>query len=645
MGSLYVHGFRNLPVLDTTSITAGEQMRHLLGLFAALLVTLGALCAQEPLVMNVMTFDGKSGYVELPQNLFDNLSEGTVETWVKWEKFHRWSRVLDFGLENRSLVIQTNNKDKAVNFRIWEEKRNDHRVRSKKVLKQGAWHHVAGVFGRSGMAFYLDGTLVGTNGFEGGLDIGAGGNNYLGKSNWPKDKMFQGEMAEFRVWDRRLSPEEIAKLKDRTLTGDEDGLVGYWRLGDLSDEQAPSGVAGGYPARAVGNVEVRTIPAIKRFLVPGQLDIAAAEAYKEADAAFAEGAFEKATTRFGDVLDLVPDFEDAGQRHAEAQHQWDIVEAQKAYVEAVEYESSGQAARVYWSYGRVIEKVADYKDAGIKREAALQNARFEVGLFVLASDNVREALTPSSEQGGRFSRIAGSMSRLGRRQLQGSALEDQRSHAYRVAEDILDSKAAPYIELRHRGEMRRRIEQSGANASRVHYDQVLSAARDAGLPVLVLAEFTEAFTTVEKKKVNQIFWTTKQEEYVDDKGKKKKREVEVKSYTAERHWIETDTSGTLTYRVLNTATGAIIGEGSLDASDGDAVDFINWNRYDGVNPSELRVKSGTRFSGLSSDVKNSIDARSTLKPEAEMYRVGAGYIGEELAGRLIQTLTYFTPSG
>ena len=594
-------------------------------------------------MMNVIALDGKSGYVELPHNLFDNLTEGTVETWVKWEKFNQWSRVLDFGLENRSLVIQTNNKDKAVNFRIWEGKRDDHGVHSKKVLKQGAWHHVAGVFGRSGMAFYLDGALVGTNGFEGGMDVGAGGNNYIGKSNWPKDKMFQGQMTELRVWDRRLSPQEIAKLKDRTLRGDEQGLVGYWRLGDLADGQVPSAVAGGYPGRAVGKVGVRTIPAIQPLLVPGQIEIAAAEAYKEADAAFAEGAFERATSRFDDVLDLVPDFEDAGQRRADAQHQWDLVEAEKAYVEAVDYESSGQAARAYWSYGRTVEKVADYKDAAVKRAAALQAARFEAGLFVLSSEKIREALTPAAEPGGRFSRMAGSMSRLGRRQLQGTALEDQQSYAYRVAEDILDSRAAPYIQLRRRGEMRRLIEQSGAIASQAHYDQVLSAARDAGLPVLVLAEFTEAFTTVEKKQANQVFWTTGQEEYTDDKGKKKKREVEVKSYTAVRHWVESDMSCTLTYRVLNTATGAIIGEGSLDASDGDAVDFIHWNRYDGVNPNDLRVKSGTRFNRLSSDVRNAIDARSTLKPEAEMYRVGAGQVGEELAGRLIQTLTYYSP--
>jgi tetratricopeptide (TPR) repeat protein len=614
-----------------------------LRLIWTVLVLFSAVEAQEPLMMNVITFDGKSGYVELPQNLFDNLSEGTVETWVKWEKFNKWSRVLDFGIENRSFVIQTNNKDKAVNFRIWEGKRNDHGIKSKKILKQGAWHHLAAVFGRSGMAFYIDGVLVGTQGFEGGLDIGAGGNNYLGKSNWPKDKMFQGQMAELRVWNRRLSPGEIAKLKDRTLRGNEEGLVGYWRLGDVKEGQVPSAIAGGFPARAVGKVGLRTIPAIRPFLVSGQLEMAAEKVYNEAASAFSEGAFEQATSGFEAAIDLVSDFKDAEQRRIDAQQQWNLVEAEKAYTEAAGYTSSGQAARAYWAYDRVIEKVADYKDAATKREDALGNARFEVGLFVLASEKVREALTPEQASGGRFSRLAGSVSRLGQRRLQGSALEDQQSYAYRVLEDALDANRAPYIQLRRRGEMKRLIEQSGANAALAHYDQVLSGARDAGLDVLVLAEFTEAHTTVEKRQANQIFWTTQMEDYTDEKGKKRKREVEVKSYKAVRYWVEMDMTCTLRYRILNTGSGAVIGEGAFDASDRDEVDFINWNRYEEIEPSKLRVKGAKSFQRLSSDVRRAIDSRSTLKPEAEMYRVGAGYVAGELAGRLLETLTYFSP--
>lgn len=618
------------------------------GICAAVVLvsTFGSTSAQEPLVMNVMTFDGKSAYAEFPQNLFDNLTEGTVDLWVKWEKFNKWSRVLDFGIENRSFVIQTNNKDKAVNFRIWEGKRNDKGIKSRKILKQGAWHHLAAVFGRSGMAFYIDGNLIGTHGFEGGMDVGAGGNNYLGKSNWSGDKLFQGQMAELRVWDRRLSAEEIARYKDRTLRGTEPGLVGYWRLGDLDGERIPSAIAGGYPGRVEGRVGVRTIPAIRRFLVVGQLEIAAEHAYAAADSAFAVGAYQQATTGFEAVLDLVPDFQDAEQRRSDAQYQWDLQEAEKAFEEAVDLNASGQTAQAYWAFDRAVQKVPDFKDAATKREEALQNARFEVGLFVLASDKVRERLTPTSEAtGGRFGRMLSSISRAARVSLlkQTETLVEHQAYAYRIMEDLLDAKRAPYVQLRRRGEMRRLIEQSGANPDLAHYDQVIQASQAAGIPVLVFAELTEAYTTLEKKQANVIVWTTKQVDYTDEKGKKRKREVGDKSYKTVRQWVDTEMHCTLNYRILNTATGAIIGEGAFSASDGDAVDFIAWNRYEGVDPSRLRTKDGTKFRMLSSDLRSAIDARSSLKSDTEMYRTGVGYIAEELGGRLLETLMYYSP--
>ena len=147
------------------SATSRSLSLCVLGLLVA-----SATLAEEPLTMQVMTFDGKSGYVELPQNIFDNVTEGTVEVWVKWTKFNKWSRVFDFGIENRAFVVQTEKNKNSVNYRIWEKKRRDHKIQAKKKLRQGVWHHIVAVFGRSGMAFYLDGQLIGTNAFEGGLD-------------------------------------------------------------------------------------------------------------------------------------------------------------------------------------------------------------------------------------------------------------------------------------------------------------------------------------------------------------------------------------------------------------------------------------------------------------------------------------------
>ena len=208
---------------------------------------------------------------------------------------------------------------------------------------------------------------------------------------------------------------------------------------------------------------------------------------------------------------------------------------------------------------------------------------------------------------------------------------------------MLDSKRAPYVQLRRREEMRRLIEESGATASlalrlgRNGSSKSGCCCPRAGRVHRSLHDSGEA---------------TVKRDCLDDEegglhgreGKEEERDVEDKSYKTDRHWIQTGMFCTLNYRILNTATGAIIGEGALDASDGDAVDFIAWNNYDGVNPSSLRVKDGTQFKRLSSDVRSAIDARSSYKSDAQMFRAGAAYIGEELAGRLLDTLTYYSPT-
>lgn len=372
--------------------------------------------------------------------------------------------------------------------------------------------------------------------------------------------------------------------------------------------------------------------------------MAAADLYQQADEAYTTGAYEQATKLFGDVIDLVPDHADALTRRADAQHQWDLAEAEAAYAEAVKYESSGDIVRAYWAYDQAVGKVSDFKDAAARRQAALNQARYEVGLFVMLSDQVGEQLTPQAESSGRFGRMMSPISRLSQKSIVGnSLLEEHQDYAYRIAEDALDRERAPYIDLRRRGEMRRLLEQSGVNPDRAHYDQVIPACQASQIPVVVFAEFTEAYTTLEKRQANVIVWTTKKVDYTDEKGKKRKREVGVKSYKTERHWMESEMACTVTYRIINTATGALVAEGEISASDEDAVDFIAWNNYDGVNPRDLRRKDANGFKALSSSNKAAIDARSTLKSDAEMYHDGAGQIGAELAGRLLQTLTHYSP--
>jgi hypothetical protein len=307
--------------------------------------------------------------------------------------------------------------------------------------------------------------------------------------------------------------------------------------------------------------------------------------------------------------------------------------------------SDGDAAQAYWAFDRAIAKVPNYKDAPDRREHALQTATYHVGLSVFLSSKVRENLTRQEAEGGnRWGQLGSSLEKVSRKsQIGGTAFGEAEDLLYSRLERTLDDRRAPYVRLRRRNEMRRLIEQDGATVDFAHYDQAIQAARSAGIPVVVVAEITEAYTKLRTDPINVIAWTTKRVDYTDEDGKKKKKEVEVRSYPLKRYRIRTEMAYLLTYRIVNTATGMTIDEGEVDATNADEVDFINWNERDGIDPGQLKKKYGTAFRPLSSDVRAAIDARSAVKTDAEMLMSGAALIAEDFSEALLKTLAYYSP--
>ena len=75
-----------------------------------------------------------------------------------------------------------------------------HLVRLGTDLPLGQWCHLAAVSGPGGMRFYLNGVLLGQNGYEGSFAaIAPGENNYLGRSSWKENAFFRGQLDEVRV--------------------------------------------------------------------------------------------------------------------------------------------------------------------------------------------------------------------------------------------------------------------------------------------------------------------------------------------------------------------------------------------------------------------------------------------------------------
>ena len=194
----------------------------------------------------VLDLDGHGAYVQLPAHIFDTLQEATVEAWVRWDDWAPYSQWFAFGTDDQWRAMGLNHfaDSSDLQFFLYSGRVEGlSRVRLPTDLPLGQWCHMAAVSGRGGMRFYLNGVLVGSNSFEGSFAaIGAGPDNYLGRSNWRENAYFRGQLDEVRVWSAARSGEEIRAGMGQVLTGNEEGLVGLWNFdgGDARD-QSPQG--------------------------------------------------------------------------------------------------------------------------------------------------------------------------------------------------------------------------------------------------------------------------------------------------------------------------------------------------------------------------------------------------------------------
>jgi len=195
-------------------------------------------------VNRVLSLDGDGDYVELPQDIFNELSEATVEGWIHWEKFSYMARFFDFGALNRSMLVYRFADTNHLRFGLYDENGILHLITVKGILSEGTWCHIAAVSGTSGMKLYFNGILVGENPYDGSFSRISGENNLLGKDNMGGGRpTLNGQLDEVCVWSIARTEKQIRDTIFTSLHGDEPGLVGYWRFEDknnIATDSSPS---------------------------------------------------------------------------------------------------------------------------------------------------------------------------------------------------------------------------------------------------------------------------------------------------------------------------------------------------------------------------------------------------------------------
>ncbi len=218
------------------------------GIFIILLVVSSSVLGQFPGPGNTLQFDGVNDFVGMGQSttLPIYIKSGgtyTVEFWVIGLSGQDEKRV--FSESNRSgnnaplFNISTGRVSASATDKIDIFIRNDagtnlinHEV-STDVVFDGTWHHVAWVDNNGTTSLYIDGvdnpimdyTPAGSFSLEASTIAALDRTNGFGITNY-----FQGQVDELRIWNVARTQQQIRDNMCKKLTGNETGLVAYYRF-------------------------------------------------------------------------------------------------------------------------------------------------------------------------------------------------------------------------------------------------------------------------------------------------------------------------------------------------------------------------------------------------------------------------------
>jgi hypothetical protein len=165
-----------------------------------------------------LTLNGSS-YVQLPYGVASSPAM-TVCMWVKRTGNSLWERLFDFGNGTDSYMFLTPAaSDGKLRFAI-KNGGDEQTVNTNYALPQGEWKHIAVTIGNGKAAVYVDGKEEAS---ATGITISPSdilpSLNYLGRSQFTADPMFNGALDDVRVYNYALTGEQVKLAMDGTVEG------------------------------------------------------------------------------------------------------------------------------------------------------------------------------------------------------------------------------------------------------------------------------------------------------------------------------------------------------------------------------------------------------------------------------------------
>jgi hypothetical protein len=192
----------------------------------------------------------------------DACTNFTIEAWIKPTAYQTRNdtyspifSVIGMDKTGYSRYIFGLRKTKLAMFQSMAPSSSVHNESSSDI-QSGVWTHVAVTHTATDVKFYINGSLDATLTGSFLPPVGEYGDSHLtiggyysveslnGNDNYTTARVFQGSLADIRVWTKERTAEEIAADYQTRLRGDEDGLLLYAPFNDANGSVAHDMVSG-----------------------------------------------------------------------------------------------------------------------------------------------------------------------------------------------------------------------------------------------------------------------------------------------------------------------------------------------------------------------------------------------------------------
>ncbi len=238
-----------------------------------------------------LSLDGVDGYVELPEGINQFSGGLTVMLWAKPEDNAEWSRFFEFGNgeQKDNIILSRRGDTNDLSFEVYPGIQWVGRVQSAGAIEKNTWQCFAATIDVEGNAvLYRNGKKI-QQGRTGGITDVPRKMFYIGKSQWPNDKMYKGMIDDFRIYNYVLGGQEIKGIYKSTLNpalkkSTAGSLAAHWKL-DEKEGSVAKDTQGNLDGKIIGQ------PHWVSGKVDGALEFDGVENYIELPARTSGGAF------------------------------------------------------------------------------------------------------------------------------------------------------------------------------------------------------------------------------------------------------------------------------------------------------------------------------------------------------------------